>query len=141
MKKILLIVSVICSLFAWSLPATAKDVLVVLTPSTQYTDNSPFTPAGYNLYYSKSPGASCGSAKVADMGVGTPTGYQTRIQTLKAIPEISSGIWYFSVTTYDSNGTESVCTTEVSADAGSGPIVVVKPKAPTGMNVEFPPGN
>ena len=85
--------------------ALAGGVNVSWMPPTTATDGSTLTDlAGYNIYYGTNPSALTQKVQVANIGV-----------TTSVITGLASGTWYFVVTSYTTQGTESVPSNLVSA--------------------------
>lgn len=85
--------------------ALAGGVNISWMPPTTATDGSTLTDlAGYNIYYGTSPGALTQKVQVTNIGV-----------TTSVITGLASGTWYFVVTSYTTQGTESVPSNVVSA--------------------------
>jgi len=73
-------------------------------PPTENSDGSALTNlAGYTVYYGTSPDNLSQSVKVSNPGL-----------TAYAVTGLSSGTWYFAVTSYSADGIESSRTTTVS---------------------------
>jgi hypothetical protein len=73
-------------------------------PPTQNTDGSTLTNlAGYTVYYGTSPSDLTQSVKVSNPGL-----------TAYSVTGLTSGTWYFAVTSYSADGVESARTTTVS---------------------------
>jgi hypothetical protein len=73
-------------------------------PPTENSDGSVLTNlAGYTVYYGTSPDNLAQSVKVTNPGL-----------TAYAVTGLTSGIWYFAVTSYSADGVESSRTTTVS---------------------------
>ena len=73
-------------------------------PPTENSDGSALTNlAGYTVYYGTSPSNLTQSVKVANPGL-----------TAYTVTNLSSGTWYFAVTSYSSTGVESARTGTVS---------------------------
>ena len=73
-------------------------------PPTQNTDGSTLTNlAGYTVYYGTSPSDLTQSVKVSNPGL-----------TAYSVTGLTSGTWYFTVTSYSADGVESARTTTVS---------------------------
>jgi hypothetical protein len=73
-------------------------------PPTENTDGSALTNlAGYTVYYGTSPGDLSKSVKVSNPGLASYT-----------VTGLTSGKWYFAVTSVSADGTESTRTTAVS---------------------------
>ncbi len=85
--------------------ALAGGVNISWMPPTTTTDGSTLTDlAGYNIYYGTNPSALTQKVQVANIGV-----------TTSVITGLASGTWYFVVTSYTTQGTESVPSNVVSA--------------------------
>ena len=85
--------------------ALAGGVNVSWMPPTTATDGSTLTDlAGYNIYYGTNPSALTQKVQVTNIGV-----------TTSVITGLASGTWYFVVTSYTTQGTESVPSNVVSA--------------------------
>ena len=85
--------------------ALAGGVNISWMPPTTATDGSTLTDlAGYNIYYGTSPSALTQKMQVTNIGV-----------TTSVITGLASGTWYFVVTSYTTQGTESVPSNVVSA--------------------------
>ena len=85
--------------------ALAGGVNISWMPPTTATDGSTLTDlAGYNIYYGTSPSALTQKMQVTNIGV-----------TSSVITGLASGTWYFVVTSYTTQGTESVPSNVVSA--------------------------
>jgi hypothetical protein len=73
-------------------------------PPTENNDGTVLTNlAGYTVYYGTSPGELSQSVKVSNPGLASYT-----------VTGLSSGTWYFAVTSYSAEGLESTRTTTVS---------------------------
>jgi hypothetical protein len=73
-------------------------------PPTENSDGSVLTNlAGYTVYYGTSPDNLAQSVKVTNPGL-----------TAYAVTGLTSGTWYFAVTSYSADGVESSRTTTVS---------------------------
>jgi hypothetical protein len=73
-------------------------------PPTENSDGSTLTDlAGYTVYYGTSPSSLTQSVKVTNPGL-----------TAYTVTNLSSGTWYFAVTSYSSTGVESTRTGTVS---------------------------
>jgi hypothetical protein len=73
-------------------------------PPTENNDGSALTNlAGYTVYYGTSPSNLTQSVKVTNPGLSAYT-----------VTNLSSGTWYFAVTSYSSTGVESTRTGTVS---------------------------
>jgi len=73
-------------------------------PPTENSDGSTLTNlAGYTVYYGTSPDNLAQSVKVTNPGL-----------TAYAVTGLTSGTWYFAVTSYSADGVESSRTTTVS---------------------------
>jgi len=73
-------------------------------PPTENSDGSALTNlAGYTVYYGTSPGSLTQSIKVTNPGL-----------TAYTVTNLSTGTWYFAVTSYSSTGVESTRTGTVS---------------------------
>lgn len=84
--------------------APPGGVVVSWVPPTTATDGSTLTDlAGYDIYYGSSPSALTQEVQVTNIGV---TDY--------VITGLTSGTWYFVVTSYTTNGTQSVPSNLVS---------------------------
>jgi hypothetical protein len=85
------------SITVTSPPATTGTAVLTLTPPTQNTDGSPLTDlAGMRVYY----GSSADSLdQVLDLPGNAATSY--------TLSSLSSGVWYFAATAYNSGGLES----------------------------------
>ena len=85
--------------------APPGGAVVSWTPPTTATDGSTLTDlAGYNIYYGTNPSALTEKIQVPNIGV---TDY--------VVTGLSTGTWYFVVTSYTTTGTESVPSNVVSA--------------------------
>jgi hypothetical protein len=87
-------------------PVTTVNGVATLDwlPPTQNSDGSALTNlAGYTVYYGTSPDNLSQSVKVTNPGL-----------TAYAVTGLSSGTWYFAVTSYSAEGVESNRTTTVS---------------------------
>jgi hypothetical protein len=85
--------------------ALAGGVNISWMPPTTATDGSTLTDlAGYNIYYGTNPSALTQKVQVTNIGV-----------TTSVITGLASGTWYFVVTSYTTQGTESVPSNVVSA--------------------------
>ena len=85
--------------------ALTGGVNVSWMPPTTATDGSTLTDlAGYNIYYGTNPSALTQKVQVTNIGV-----------TTSVITGLASGTWYFVVTSYTTQGTESVPSNVVSA--------------------------
>ena len=87
-------------------PATTVNGVATLDwlPPTENSDGSALTNlAGYTVYYGTSPDNLAQSVKVTNPGL-----------TAYAVTGLSSGTWYFAVTSYSADGVESSRTTTVS---------------------------
>jgi hypothetical protein len=85
--------------------ALSGGVSISWTPPTTASDGSTLTDlAGYNIYYGTSPGALTQKVQVTNIGL-----------TTSVITGLASGTWYFVVTSYTNQGTESVPSNVVSA--------------------------
>ena len=74
------------------------------TPPTTTADGSTLLNlAGYEIYYGTSPSALTQKIQVTNVGV-----------TTYVISGLTSGTWYFAVTSYTSNGAQSVPSNVVS---------------------------
>lgn len=74
-------------------------------PPTRNSDGSALTDlAGYTVYYGTSPDKLTQSVKVANPGLSAFT-----------VSNLTTGTWYFSVTSYSTSGVESARTSVVSA--------------------------
>jgi hypothetical protein len=74
------------------------------TPPTENTDGTTLTNlAGYNIYYGTSAASMTETIKVTNPGL-----------TAYTLTNLSPGTWYFTVTSYSSNGVESARTATVS---------------------------
>ncbi len=85
------------SITVTSPPATTGTAVLSLTPPTQNTDGSPLTDlSGMRVYY----GTSASSLdQVLDLPGNAATTY--------TLGGLSSGVWYFAATAYNSGGLES----------------------------------
>jgi hypothetical protein len=85
------------SITVMSPPATTGTAVLTLSPPTQNTDGSPLNDlAGMRVYY----GTSAGSLdQVLDLPGNAATTY--------TLSSLSSGVWYFAATAYNSRGLES----------------------------------
>jgi hypothetical protein len=85
------------SITVMSPPATTGTAVLTLSPPTQNTDGSPLTDlAGMRVYY----GTSAGTLdQVLDLPGNAATTY--------TLSSLSSGVWYFAATAYNSGGLES----------------------------------
>jgi len=73
-------------------------------PPTQNSDGSVLTNlAGYTVYYGTSPSNLSQSVKVTNPGL-----------TAYSVTNLTSGTWYFAVTSYSADGIESARTSTVS---------------------------
>lgn len=121
-KKLIVIIGMILLL---AISAAAKQpVGVTLTwDANQETDL-----AGYRIYYYQSPrGADIkgpADASYPFIDVGNVTTYM-----IPCPDPLTEGMWYFSATTYDSAGNESVFSNEVKLDQ---PLDWTAPSAPGG---------
>lgn len=87
-----------------SVKAGTGEADVSWTPPTTTTDGSTLLNlAGYDIYYGTSPSALTNRVKITNIGV---TNY--------VISGLKSGAWYFVVTSYTAQGTESVPSNVVS---------------------------
>ncbi len=87
-------------------PVTTVNGVATLDwlPPTENSDGSTLTNlAGYTVYYGTSPDNLAQSVKVSNPGL-----------TAYAVTGLSSGTWYFAVTSYSADGVESSRTTTVS---------------------------
>ena len=85
--------------------ALAGGVNISWMPPTTATDGSTLTDlAGYNIYYGTNPSALTQKVQVTNIGV-----------TTSVITGLASGTWYFVVTSYTTQGTESVPSNVVTA--------------------------
>jgi hypothetical protein len=87
-------------------PVTTVNGVATLDwlPPTENSDGSTLTNlAGYTVYYGTSPDNLAQSVKVTNPGL-----------TAYAVTGLSSGTWYFAVTSYSADGVESSRTTTVS---------------------------
>ena len=87
-------------------PVTTVNGVATLDwqPPTENSDGSALTNlAGYTVYYGTSPDNLAQSVKVSNPGL-----------TAYAVTGLSSGTWYFAVTSYSADGVESSRTTTVS---------------------------
>ncbi len=83
-------------------PAAAGHVSLAWDAPTTYVDGTPITgPIGYKVYYGTAPGT---YTQIVD--VQTATSWST--------DTLPHGTWYFEVTCYDSNGSESDFSNEIS---------------------------
>jgi hypothetical protein len=73
------------------------------TPPTENSDGTILTNlAGYTVYYGTNPGDLSQSVKISNPGLAT-----------YAVTGLTSGTWYFAVTSYSADGVESTRTTTV----------------------------
>ena len=87
-------------------PISTTDGVATLDwqPPTSNTDGTALTDlAGYTVYYGTSPDNLSQSVKVSNAGLSAYT-----------VTGLTSGTWYFAVTSYSSDGVESARTTTVS---------------------------
>ena len=87
-------------------PVTTVNGVVTLDwqPPTENSDGSVLTNlAGYTVYYGTSPDNLSKSVKVGNPGL-----------TAYSVTGLTSGTWYFAVTSYSSDGVESTRTSTVS---------------------------
>jgi hypothetical protein len=87
-------------------PVTTVNGMVTLDwqPPTENSDGSVLTNlAGYTVYYGTSPDNLSKSVKVSNPGL-----------TAYSVTGLSSGTWYFAVTSYSADGVESTRTRTVS---------------------------
>jgi hypothetical protein len=87
-------------------PVTTVNGVVTLDwqPPTENSDGSALTNlAGYTVYYGTSPDNLSKSVKVSNPGL-----------TAYSVTGLTSGTWYFAVTSYSSDGVESTRTSTVS---------------------------
>jgi hypothetical protein len=78
-------------------PITAGVATLDWMPPTENSDGSMLTDlAGYNVYYGTSPTSLTEKVKVANPGLSAYT-----------VSNLTSGTWYFAVTSYSSSGVES----------------------------------
>ena len=81
-------------------PVKVTDGTITLdwTPPTQNSDGTSLTNlAGYTVYYGTSPGNLNQSVKVSNPGL-----------TAFTVSNLAPGTWYFAITSYSSDGVESV---------------------------------
>jgi hypothetical protein len=75
---------------------------------TTYTDGSPLTPAGYRIYYGRSP---ANYAKSVDVPIASLADPDAPDFTIRNLP---SGVYYFVVAVYDADGNVSTLSNEAS---------------------------
>jgi hypothetical protein len=86
-------------------PISTGTATLDWTPPTENTDGSALTNlAGYTVYYGTSPDSLTESVKVSNPGL-----------TAYTLSDLTSGTWYFAVTSYSSAGAESTRSGVISA--------------------------
>lgn len=99
--------------------STTGGAFVSWTPPTTTNVGTPLTDlAGFNVYYGANPSALTNRVNIPNVSA---TGY--------AVTGLAPGTWYFVVTSYTAQGTESVPSNAVPATVVAG----VDPGAPSGQ--------
>lgn len=106
----------------------AGQAILSWTAPTTNEDGTPLTDlAGYNVYAGK---VSRGQQEVVLLTIYPVKEEVNGIATTYTVKGLSDGTWYFSVTAYNSKGTESAYSNEVNK------VIINAPSKPTGCTVQ-----